>query len=324
MSRATVRCTGDLVFDDMDYGWPALLRDCLERGQPATPRGFGTLERLGVKFVLTDPSRAVVTCPARKLNHAFGAAEFLWVVSGQDEVETLAFYNSNIRQFADQPKFVDVPIDKYAENPDGDRTYLTGAGKAEIPNARFFGAYGPPIVAQLPSVMRALDETDSRQAVLTIWRQNPPKTKDVPCTVALQFLLRDGRLNMMAVMRSSDLWLGIPYDVPLFCRLQSLVASRLGVPMGTYTHVAGSLHLYDRDREAALKCTMPRHVGVRPAELAVGSFDPAVSPAFAWGCAERIARGEEGVGTRAVGWGDLVGLMRGFAERKRAKEAARG
>lgn len=308
MNRGVVGHTAALAFDDMDYGWPALLRGCLDSGQPATPRGHGTLEQLGVSFVLTEPSRAVVTCPKRKLNHAFGAAEFLWVVSGQDEVETLAFYNSNIRQFADQDKIVSRP----------------GISEGIIHNARFFGAYGPPIVAQLPYVMEALDDRDSRQAVITIWRPSPPKTRDVPCTVMLQFLLRRDRLHMMVVMRSNDLWLGTPYDVPLFCRLQSLVASRLGVEMGTYTHVAGSLHLYDRDRAAASECMEFRHVGIRSPSLTVGPFDPVVSPEFMWGCAERIARGENGVGTYAAGWVDLVNLMRGFAERKRAREAVNG
>lgn len=316
MNRGVVGYTGTRVFDDMDYGWPALLRDCLDNGQSATPRGYGTLEQLGVSFVLTEPSRAIVTCPRRKLNHAFGAAEFLWVASGQDEVETLAFYNSNIRQFADQ--------DKVVKNFDSINGRMPYEPERVIHNARFFGAYGPPIVAQLPYVLEALGDKDSRQAVITIWRPSPPKTRDVPCTVMLQFLLRRDRLHMMAVMRSNDLWLGTPYDVPLFCRLQSFVASRLGVGLGTYTHVAGSLHLYDRDRDAALGCEQPRHVGIRPTELVVGPFDSAVSPEFAWGCAERIARGEEGVGTYAAGWVDLVGLMRGFAERKRAREATDG
>jgi thymidylate synthase len=307
VNRGVVGYSGSLAFDDMDYGWPALLRGCLDNGQPATPRGYGTLEQLGVSFVLTEPSRAVVTCQKRKLNHAFGAAEFLWVASGQDEVETLAFYNSNIRQFADQDKIVRRP------------------GKPEdvIHNARFFGAYGPPIVAQLPYVMEALDDRDSRQAVITIWRPSPPKTRDVPCTVMLQFLLRRDRLHAMAVMRSNDLWLGTPYDVPLFCRLQSLVASRLGVGLGTYTHVAGSLHLYDRDRDAALECEKPRHVGIRPANLFVGPFDPAVNPELVWRMVEGHAAGGEAL-TQAEGWRDLVDLTHGYAQRKRAREVAGG
>lgn len=295
----------EAVFQDMEEGWPALLRSCLEGGAEATPRGYKTLELPPTMFVLTDPGRAIVTSPARKLNHAFGAVEFLWVVAGQDEVETLAFFNSKMRDFADQPKY-------------------TGDASVSIPNARLFGAYGVPIKAQLPYVMEALDDKDSRQAVLTIWRPSPPKTKDVPCTVMLQFLLRGDRLHMMTVMRSNDLWLGTPYDVPLFCRLQSYVASRLGVPMGTYTHVAGSLHLYERDLDSAREAARPRHPGVRPANLVVGPFDPTVNPETVWESVERFAAGIPGGITMTRGWGELALLAYEYASRKRQREKADG
>ena len=35
--------------------------------------------------------------------------------------------------------------------------------------------------------------------------------------------------------------------------IQIYLAMRLGVQLGTYTHIAGSLHLYDRDYKVALK-----------------------------------------------------------------------
>ena len=48
-------------------------------------------------------------------------------------------------------------------------------------------------------------------------------------------------------MRSNDLWLGFPFDVFQFANMQVLMAMELGVELGTYTHIAGSLHLYERD-----------------------------------------------------------------------------
>ena len=54
-------------------------------------------------------------------------------------------------------------------------------------------------------------------------------------------------------MRSNDLWLGFPYDVFQFTCLQVRMAMELGLDIGTYTHIAGSLHLYARDFEKAIK-----------------------------------------------------------------------
>lgn len=50
-------------------------------------------------------------------------------------------------------------------------------------------------------------------------------------------------------MRSCDLWYGFPYDVFNFCNLQVLLSMELGVELGTYTHICGSLHLYERDKK---------------------------------------------------------------------------
>ncbi len=47
-------------------------------------------------------------------------------------------------------------------------------------------------------------------------------------------------------MRSSDLILGIAYDIPAFTMFQEMLALELGVPTGTYTHISNSLHIYER------------------------------------------------------------------------------
>ena len=48
-------------------------------------------------------------------------------------------------------------------------------------------------------------------------------------------------------MRSNDLWSGFPYDIFQFTCIQILLAMKLGVELGTYTHIADSLHMYERD-----------------------------------------------------------------------------
>ena len=48
-------------------------------------------------------------------------------------------------------------------------------------------------------------------------------------------------------MRSNDVWMGFPYDVFQFTCMQILMSMELGVEIGTYTHIAGSLHLYERN-----------------------------------------------------------------------------
>jgi thymidylate synthase len=79
---------------------------------------------------------------------------------------------------------------------------------------------------------RLRDDPDTRQAVVII--HNPiydwsTRSKDLPCTLAFQFLLRDKKLDMIATMRSQDAWWGFVYDTGEFQWFQEIMAGWLGV-----------------------------------------------------------------------------------------------
>lgn len=74
---------------------------------------------------------------------------------------------------------------------------------------------------------------------------------DVPCTTSIEFRIREGRLNARAVMRSQDAVWGMGNDVPTFSFLQEVIATLLGVEMGTLTVSVGSFHVYARHFDMA-------------------------------------------------------------------------
>lgn len=212
--------------------WMSSLAEVFGYGNPVAPRGQRTLETLQHTMVV-DMCYPVVLSPTRKISEKFLGAEAYWILDGDESVEGIAPYNKRIADYSD----------------DG---------------TTFFGAYGPKIAAQLDYVVaKLLEDPMSRQAGLNIWRENPPTTKDVPCTVSMFFNLRDHKLNMHVFMRSSDLWLGVPYDVFNFSMVACQVLCRLNLksdafnrPSSPYEpgalHVtAASRHLYERDYEKA-------------------------------------------------------------------------
>lgn len=201
------------------------LIDVMAHGEMTKPRGFDCKELTNYTMHLTNPDNNILNDNTRKINKAFAAAEFMWIVTGRDDVESISKFNSRIAQFSD----------------DGET---------------FYGAYGPRFALQLEYVLTQLKEDAwTRQAVMTFWKQNPKKTKDVPCTVMLHFMRRPlDRLNLTVYMRSNDIWLGLPYDVHNFTCIQILVAQHLGLLVGTYTHVDGSLHAYEHDFDKIKEC----------------------------------------------------------------------
>lgn len=98
-------------------------------------------------------------------------------------------------------------------------------------------------------------DPNSRRAVINLNVPNSQviETKDEPCTIALQFVIRDERLHCTTVMRSNDIWFGLPYDIAFFTELQRYIAERLNVATGSYVHFVTSLHMYDRDEEKLKK-----------------------------------------------------------------------
>jgi thymidylate synthase len=73
----------------------------------------------------------------------------------------------------------------------------------------------------------------------------------------MQFLLRNRRLNNIVTMRSSDAWLGIPYDVFNFSQMTNVIAAvlthikRQVIEVGALTLNLGSSHLYSQHWEKA-------------------------------------------------------------------------
>jgi hypothetical protein len=138
----------------------------------------------------------------------------------------------------------------------------------EHEDARFWGAYGPRLVDQLPIIAaRLAAEPDTRQAVTTLWDPEYDARggkKDHPCTTAFVFQIRDGKLNMSTLMRSNDLWWGWPYDSQQFAMLHLTLAGVLELPVGTYTHHAVSAHLYEPHWAAARETLLNRTVTESP------------------------------------------------------------
>ena len=113
-------------------------------------------------------------------------------------------------------------------------------------DAIVFNRYGFDQVAQVIDTLKR--DPYSRRAVIDFNVPNPERfeAKDEICTIALVFELREGKLDCTGIMRSDDVWLGTPYDVVFFTELQKHIANELGVGYGKYTHIAVSLHAYEK------------------------------------------------------------------------------
>lgn len=197
------------------------VQTALQAGQPSSPRGQAIREVWNYTCHIDYPHLIPFDVPGRGLKPFIGAVEALQLVGQSHQPELVV---KGIKNFG---QFMDYGI--------------------------FHGSYGQRVYGQLHRAEELLRrDPDSRQAVVTIYdgpRDLLQPVSDIPCTLSIQFYIRDGHLKMRVNMRSNDVWLGLPYDLIQFAALQCAMADSLEIPAGTYTHSVGSLHLYDRDRD---------------------------------------------------------------------------
>lgn len=220
-------------FIGINEAWIGALNDLAIYGHRVESRLGNTKEIMGYSFEILDPMKCFLRNQRRSISPGYAAAELLWYLCRRDEVDWLIPYAPSYSNYAN--------------------------------NGIAIGAYGKRWASgqsdQFANVFRQLQKSsNSRQAVIIHWNSSDGslalegKTKDLPCTLSLQFLVRDGKLNMCTSMRSNDVWMGMPYDVFCFCSLQMILASSLGLGLGSYYHSVASFHIYEKHWNAALEC----------------------------------------------------------------------
>lgn len=188
-------------------------------------------EIINANLCLKDPTRNTMCECTRKMPIRYAIGELLWYNSRNITAESISPFSKFWTKIAE---------------PDG--TVNSNYGYCIHDK---FGFDQWEMVKELLK-----NNPTSRQAILHIKEarnvvDNP--TKDLNCTIALQFLLRNGKLDMITTMRSNDIWLGLPYDVFNFTCMQIQMAMELNVEIGKYYHNVGSLHLYKKDVEKLAK-----------------------------------------------------------------------
>lgn len=192
-------------------------------------RNGNTLEfNTPITTVYTRPMERVLFWEERDANPFFHFFEGLWMLGGRDDVDSINWFNGNMKQYSD----------------DG---------------VTFNGAYGRRWRSyfrkdQLSIIIKRLKaDKEDRRCVLGMW--DPIKdlislekdnSVDIPCNTHVYFKIREAKLNMTVCCRSNDMiWGAYGANAVHFSMLQEYMAAKIGVPVGTYTHVSDSLHVYE-------------------------------------------------------------------------------
>lgn len=252
-------------------------------------------EKLGVSFRMTNP-RARISRSQDRGKPFSALGELLWYLGGFDTLEFIKDY-----------------IPDYVKDAEG---------------GILAGAYGPRFHAmrgsinQLENVTRLLKEKPtSKRAVIQLYDAADIAVHhaEIPCTTALQFIARGGRLHMSTTMRSNDAYKGLPHDVFCFTMLQEMMATRLDLEPGDYLHYAASMHVYDGSIEAMAHYVNEGHQKTVQMPPMPSGDAFLVIEALLW--AEREIRAERTIQAEDFAtepyWADIIRLLQVFWVTKR-------
>jgi len=197
----------------------------------SAPRGLETREITGLLIQINNPHDRLVKNIYRNTSLEYLIGEWLWYERGSNSLKEISYYS----------KF----WDKISDN-----------GKTAN------SAYGYRILGFIKSVNinqweyaknELIKDRDSRRAIINIYLPNDAKknTKDLPCTIFLQFMIRKNKLHLVANMRSNDIILGFTYDAACFTMFQEKMLIELNkkypsLKIGSYLHFTSSMHIYER------------------------------------------------------------------------------
>jgi thymidylate synthase len=235
--------------------------ECFE----SSPRGLPIREYLNVTFTLTDPDNHIIDfkstgMPERQeVYDKYRQAELEWYLSGNLQASSapskfwsrLQNEDGTITSNYGHMMFYDGVYPSMRPSVDctahfGETETVISMKNAETPFARV--------------IQTLMKDPDSRQAIVHYnqprhcWTEN----KDFPCTMYSQCFIREGTLRMTTYQRSCDVIKGLSYDVIWSCHFMKMILKELqlrglDVKLGTFTHVIGSLHLYEKDQKMAQK-----------------------------------------------------------------------
>ena len=86
----------------------------------------------------------------------------------------------------------------------------------------------------------------NRRMVLSLWQNEWLSTAALPsCVWNSQWNLIDGRLNLLVTSRSSDVPLGLPFNIVQYATLCYLIAQSIGAKPGQFTFITNDAHIYE-------------------------------------------------------------------------------
>ena len=263
-----------------ENGYLGLLKDTLANGEKKTTRNGKVVSVFGCMCNFKDISTAFPLITTKKMFFRGIVEELLWFLRGSTNANELKEKNVHIwdgnstRTYLDSIGLYDYPEGelgpiygwqwrKFGKRYAGDEQEASEASEADVYNDMDIpdtdsrdasdsynlsnGAVGTYGIDQIKYVLEELSkDNNSRRAVLSAW--NPADLKKMalpPCHILYIFNRSSKGLSCHLTLRSSDLFLGLPFNIASTALLTQILAHILYIPANEVSLSLCDAHIYE-------------------------------------------------------------------------------
>ena len=236
------------MFFENEKGYLELLRYVLNNGDYTECRNGQTISKFGVLLKFNDINNFPLLT-TKKVFFRGVLEELLWFIKGSYDAKELQNKNIHIwdgnssREYLDNNGFTN-----YNEGELGPiygwqwRTF----GKKYRNNGDIFG------IDQIKYVITELEkENNSRRAIICAW--NPLQLNEMalpPCHILYNFYKNKNGLSCLMTMRSSDLFLGLPFNIASTAILTTIISKILEINVNEIAISITDAHIYSEHIDA--------------------------------------------------------------------------
>ena len=216
-----------------EYEYLKLLIEILKNGQTKPTRGIHHIKSVFGYQLRFDLRQGFPLLTTKKMPFKILLHELLWFVSG----------SSNIKYLQDHK------IHYWDEFADKDLNLGPVYG---VQWRRWLDHAGQPIDQLQWAIDQIKNNPNSKAIIVSAWNTaDLDEMRLPPCHTLFQFDVTKGKLRMQLYQRSSDVFLGLPFNIAQYAMLLEMVAHLTGLEARELIISVGSAHLYQNQIEPA-------------------------------------------------------------------------
>lgn len=215
----------------------ALLDDVMANGVDRDDRtGTGTRSVFG-RQLRFDLQKGLPVLTTKRMHLKSIIIELLWFISGDTNIKFLQDNGVTIwDEWADENGDLGPIYGHQWRNTPAH--YWTGAEM--IIDEEYYR------IDQLADVIQMIKrDPNSRRLLVNSWNVAMlGEMKLPPCHFVFQFYVENGKLSCMLTMRSTDVFLGLPFNITCYALLTHMIAQQCDLEVGELIWSGGDVHIY--------------------------------------------------------------------------------